>query len=235
MGTVCPDTVPTTLAVKLRSNDERSVRIMVFLTGLSGSCELPKELLNKQVACRVFQLLAMNLNRFEMLARAVNSGTGTLDVKKLCVYGIEWDDEDDTSKVLIHLPSGVRVEVAKGDRFGKNYKIADPCSDRDAMAVGPFHKKGQGIFLHAFFKDGTGPHVAMVPLEAKGRLAGMAETADTELNLQLEQARKGSFQGRDQEVPADEAKLEKKRKALAQARAAIKAKKARVEVDAVNM
>lgn len=218
------DDLPATTVQKVYSKDERAVKaIALFVCCLSSNTKLPEVLLRKQLASRVFAKLATKHKRWEIVGKAVNVTTGVINWEKLSPYKVVWG-EDNCADAVEHI-NGSKVEIARGLRFSKDFKIRDPASDRDCAAVGAGDTK---MVLCKFFPAGQGPHLCMEPEDGSSLLA-MGEAEDKEHNEELQRARAGQLEN-VVECTATPEKAQVKRAGLEKARAAMRAKRSKVEV-----
>lgn len=206
------DDLPATTVAMIFNKDERAVKaIGLFACGLSADTRLPEVLLNKQLAARVFTKLAEQKAWFLVVGSAIDFKTGAIKWTKMSSYKVHWGK--DGCADFIEYANKDKVDVAKGRRFSNDFKIRDPISDKGCTAVGPGEFK---VAFHKLFPIGKGPHLMMEPDDGLS-LEAMGVEAQVELDEGLKRARSG-------EADDEASHLEK-------ARAAVKHKRAKVEVD----
>jgi len=221
------DSFPPTLVAKMKDTAEKEKAIKpicYFLLGLADGVKLDPSMLPKKVAARVFEELADKMARWGEASAAVDLNTGVVDVKKLAVYEVTYNDED-LSEKIVHRSSKDSANIAKGYKWSKEFRIVSPLVDGEAMVCPPGEKKG--TLLAKFFPIGTGPHKYMMDLDGEG-LKDRAEKHACEIDEEIEKARAGEF-CQDDALPQSAEKIQQKRKALTAARQSAKDKKQKME------
>ncbi|CAK0884399.1 unnamed protein product [Prorocentrum cordatum] len=172
-------------------------------------------MLVKKVAARVFEGAA---------SAAVDLHTGKVDVKKLAAHVITWND-DELSEKVTHRSSGDVVDIAKGYKWSKEFRIASPLVGAEAQVCRPGDRTGAPIFK--FFPLGKGPHKYMVDPEGDG-LKQRTENHSREIDEEIDKARAGEACA-DDKLPPSAEKVQIKRKASKMARQSAKEKRQKME------
>jgi hypothetical protein len=135
-----------------------------FVTGLCGNDVLPKELLCKAVASRVFAILSSERgDRIGRVLAHTNKDTGEIDWSKCGPYHIVFD-QNGVATSITH-ETGVTVPVSRSSSFYNDWKVEEPYADHAACVKGPMKASYP---LAGFFPLGQGLPGESLPSRTQG-------------------------------------------------------------------
>ena len=184
-----------------------------YITQTAPDDVMPSEMLVKQVASKVFCARARTVGRLTLAAQAIDHESGFVNWDILGPYFVEWDGE--MSSKIRHISNEVE-EVPLDGRFYAKAARENWRLDMNAVVRTKFGP----VALHAFFKDGEGPHRHKID-KAGEMLALLARKFEQQLNKQMDFAKKDIVR----EVKMPDLHAEKRLAALARARVMLQNRK----------
>lgn len=196
--------------------------VAFFLCQLAPGDVLPKILLNKKIASRVFAKRARDLGRWPFVAGSLNRD-GSISWARLGPYELSW--KEGLSSAIKHKPSGLTVAVPPDGVFRIDAEISNPHLDCVAAAKGRI----QALPLWKYFDAGVGPNQHKLDSEGK-ILQEMGKQFELQIQCQVAQLQRGDVQ-EDPTLMA-ERNLEEKLQVLARARQMLANRRAPLTVPA---